>query len=86
MLQQTTVKTVIPYYESFLKKWPTLSSFYKASLEDILLHWQGLGYYKELEIFSKQRILKKNKLTINSISLKKILVLVNIYHVQFLLF
>ena len=73
MLQQTTVKTVIPYYESFLKKWPTLSSFYKASLEDILLHWQGLGYYQRARnLFKAKEYLKKNKLTINSISLKKI--------------
>ena len=60
MLQQTIVKTVIPYYESFLKKWPTLSSFYNASLEDILLHWQGLGYYQRARnLFKAKRILKK---------------------------
>tara|TARA_A100001037_G_scaffold306777_1_gene355382 strand:- start:8042 stop:9151 length:1110 start_codon:yes stop_codon:yes gene_type:complete len=45
MLQQTTVKTVIPYYNIFVKKWPTISLLAKASLEDILVNWAGLGYY-----------------------------------------
>ena len=36
MLQQTVVKTVIPYYKKFTNKWPNLKSFYNASLDEIL--------------------------------------------------
>ena len=46
MLQQTQVKTVVPYYNKFIKKWPNLESFFEASLEEILTIWQGLGYYQ----------------------------------------
>ncbi|OJX12283.1 MAG: A/G-specific adenine glycosylase [Caedibacter sp. 37-49] len=45
MLQQTTVVTVIPYFLSFIKKWPTVQALAQASLDDILHAWQGLGYY-----------------------------------------
>jgi A/G-specific adenine glycosylase len=45
MLQQTTVATVIPYFERFLERWPTLADLAKASLEEVLHLWQGLGYY-----------------------------------------
>lgn len=45
MLQQTTVKTVIPYFLHFIKKWPTLQDLAAASLDDVLVAWQGLGYY-----------------------------------------
>lgn len=45
MLQQTTVAMVIPYFKRFLEKWPTLETLAQASLEEILVHWQGLGYY-----------------------------------------
>ncbi len=45
MLQQTTVKVVIPYYESFLKRWPTVKALAKANLDDVLAAWAGLGYY-----------------------------------------
>lgn len=45
MLQQTTVKAVIPFYEKFLERFPTLESLASASLDDVLLYWAGLGYY-----------------------------------------
>jgi A/G-specific adenine glycosylase len=45
MLQQTTVTAVVPYYEKFLKTFPTFNALSKAPLEDILFLWQGLGYY-----------------------------------------
>lgn len=45
MLQQTTVATVVPYFQDFTLKWPTLQDLAKASLDDILVAWQGLGYY-----------------------------------------
>jgi A/G-specific adenine glycosylase len=45
MLQQTQVETVIPYYERFLARFPSLKSVAHAPLEDVLRLWAGLGYY-----------------------------------------
>ena len=45
MLQQTVVKTVIPYYHYFLQQWPTVAALAKADLDQVLHAWQGLGYY-----------------------------------------
>ena len=58
MLQQTQVKTVIPYFVSFVKNFPNLKSLANAKEERVLKIWEGLGYY------SRARNLKKtaNKL------------------------
>lgn len=45
MLQQTGVKTVIPYFERFFVRFPTIQSLAAASEEEVYLYWQGLGYY-----------------------------------------
>lgn len=45
MLQQTTVKTVIPYFDRFMKRFPTVYSLAEATQEEVNLYWQGLGYY-----------------------------------------
>jgi A/G-specific adenine glycosylase len=45
MLQQTQVATVIPYWERWLAAFPTPTALADASLDDVLKHWQGLGYY-----------------------------------------
>jgi A/G-specific adenine glycosylase len=45
MLQQTTVKTVAPYYARFLARWPNLAALAASSLGDVLKAWAGLGYY-----------------------------------------
>lgn len=45
MLQQTTVKTVIPYYRRFLKQFPSLRALATARQEAVLSTWSGLGYY-----------------------------------------
>jgi A/G-specific adenine glycosylase len=45
MLQQTTVKTVAPYYVRFLALWPTVERLAAADLDDVLKAWAGLGYY-----------------------------------------
>ncbi|WP_448594415.1 A/G-specific adenine glycosylase [Thermoflexus hugenholtzii] len=45
MLQQTRVETVIPYYERFLARFPTLQDLAAAPLEEVLKAWEGLGYY-----------------------------------------
>ena len=46
MLQQTQVKTVIPYFKKFTKKYKTLKSLSKANETQILKMWEGLGYYR----------------------------------------
>src|SRR5437868_10735132 len=45
MLQQTTVKAVGPYFEKFLARWPDVAALGRASLDDVLRMWAGLGYY-----------------------------------------
>ena len=45
MLQQTTVKAVIPLYLHFMKKFPNLKKLSKAETSDVLASWKGLGYY-----------------------------------------
>ena len=45
MLQQTQVAAVIPYYERFLRRFPTVEALAKASEEEVLELWSGLGYY-----------------------------------------
>ena len=45
MLQQTTVNAVIPYYERWIKEFPSVHDAAKARLQKILKSWQGLGYY-----------------------------------------
>jgi len=45
MLQQTQVQTVIPYYQRFMQSFPTLQALADASLDQVLHHWSGLGYY-----------------------------------------
>jgi A/G-specific adenine glycosylase len=45
MLQQTQVATVIPYYERFLARFPTVADLAAAPEEDVMALWSGLGYY-----------------------------------------
>ena len=45
MLQQTQVVTVIPYFERFMARFPTISDLADASLDEVLHLWTGLGYY-----------------------------------------
>lgn len=45
MLQQTTVQTVIPYFEKFLQKYPHLKDLAEANQNEVLSLWAGLGYY-----------------------------------------
>lgn len=48
MLQQTRVDTVIPYYERFIAKYPTVDDLAKASEEEVIKLWEGLGYYSRV--------------------------------------
>lgn len=45
MLQQTTVATVGPYFREFTVRWPRVEDLAAASLDEVLVAWQGLGYY-----------------------------------------
>lgn len=45
MLQQTQVATVIPYYDRFLARFPTVAALAAAPLDEVLHLWSGLGYY-----------------------------------------
>ncbi len=46
MLQQTQVATVVPYFERFLRAFPTLSDLAAADEQEVLRLWEGLGYYR----------------------------------------
>jgi A/G-specific adenine glycosylase len=45
MLQQTTVKAVLPRYGAFLRRWPDVNALARAELGEVLAAWAGLGYY-----------------------------------------
>jgi A/G-specific adenine glycosylase len=45
MLQQTTVAAVKPYFDEFIARWPTVADLARASREDVMKAWAGLGYY-----------------------------------------
>ena len=60
MLQQTQVKTVIPFFKRFINKYPNLKSLSRASEDDILALWTGLGFYRRAKnIFKTKEIIKK---------------------------
>ena len=49
MLQQTQVKTVLPYYRRFLRAFPTLRALDRAPRDSVMALWSGLGYYRRVE-------------------------------------
>jgi A/G-specific adenine glycosylase len=53
MLQQTQVATVIPYFERWLQRFPTLQALAAAQLDDVLKQWEGLGYYSRARNFHR---------------------------------
>jgi A/G-specific adenine glycosylase len=61
MLQQTQVKTVIPYFKKFTKKYKTLGSLSKINETQILKMWEGLGYYRRARnlLASSKLLVKK---------------------------
>ena len=63
MLQQTQVKTVVPYYTKWIKKFPTLKSVAESDLNSLLKLWEGLGYYSRCRNFHKatQIVVEKYK-------------------------
>ena len=76
MLQQTQVKTVIPYFNNFVKKIPDLTALSKSNEKKVLKLWEGLGYYtraKNLHKTSKILIKKYNgKIPKNFVELKEL--------------
>jgi A/G-specific adenine glycosylase len=57
MLQQTQVQTVIPYFLRFLERFPSVASLAQASVDDVLVHWAGLGYYSRARNLHKTAII-----------------------------
>ena len=65
MLQQTQVKTVIPYFEKFTKKFYNLESLSKSKEKNILKLWEGLGYYRRA-----RNLLTTSKILVNKYNSK----------------
>ncbi|MGG6264892.1 A/G-specific adenine glycosylase [Leptolyngbya sp. AN03gr2] len=63
MLQQTQVKTVIPYFERWMKLFPSIESFANADLQMVLKAWEGLGYYARARNFHRaaQQVLEEHQ-------------------------
>ncbi len=62
MLQQTQIKVVVPYWREWMSSFPTLLDLVNADQQNILLRWQGMGYYSRAK-----RIHQSSKLLINTI-------------------
>ena len=61
MLQQTQVKTVIPYFNNFTRKFKTLNALSKSNEKEILKMWEGLGYYRRARnLLACSKLLVKN--------------------------
>ena len=60
MLQQTQVERVIPKYETFIHRWPTTKTLARASLGDIIIAWQGLGYNRRAKFLHECAIAIEN--------------------------
>ena len=65
MLQQTQVKTVIPYFQNWMKKYPTLKSLKDAEYDDVIKMWEGLGYYSRCKNMYKTSQLVNSSLPNN---------------------
>src|SRR5215475_1657297 len=53
MLQQTRAQAVIPYYQRFLDRFPTIAALARAAEQDVLACWSGLGYYSRARNLQK---------------------------------
>jgi A/G-specific adenine glycosylase len=62
MLQQTRVETVIPYYQKWMKRFPTIFALARASEQDVLTLWEGLGYYSRARSLHRaaQQVIKNH--------------------------
>ncbi len=61
MLQQTQVVTVIPYYQKWIKRFPSVESLARAPLSEVMKYWAGLGYYRRVRMLHEgaKKIVKK---------------------------
>jgi A/G-specific adenine glycosylase len=57
MLQQTRVETVIPYFERWIRRFPTITSLATATEQEVLLMWEGLGYYSRARNLHKASVI-----------------------------
>ncbi len=62
MLQQTTVAAVVPYYEKFMSRFPTLKDLSTATQDEVLEYWAGLGYYSRARNLHRAAILLDKKI------------------------
>ena len=63
MLQQTTVAAVVPYFQRWMKRFPSMASLARADEQEVLRHWAGLGYYaraRNLHALAREVSLKSN--------------------------
>ncbi len=61
MLQQTQVKTVVPFFNKFIEKYPNLDALLKASEDEILAQWSGLGFYRRAKnIYKACRVISED--------------------------
>jgi len=72
MLQQTQVKTVIPYFKKWMKKYPTLKSLRNAEYDKVLKMWEGLGYYSRCKNMHKASKLIESSFPNNYEDLRKL--------------
>lgn len=61
MLQQTVVKTVVPFYNKWLQRFPDAFTLAEVSEEEVLFYWQGLGYYSRARNIHKTALILKEK-------------------------
>lgn len=74
MLQQTTVAAVVPYFERWMRKFPTVRSLALAEESAVLALWQGLGYYRRARYLhaAAQRVLSLGKFPCDNAGLRKL--------------
>ncbi|MBJ13568.1 MAG: A/G-specific adenine glycosylase [Candidatus Marinimicrobia bacterium] len=65
MLQQTQVKTVIPYFKKFVRIFPNISNLADSNLDEVLALWSGLGYYARARNLHKTSLILKKEFNSN---------------------
>ncbi len=56
MLQQTRVEAVIPYFERWMQRFPTVRDLAAAPEDEVMQHWAGLGYYRRARLLQKAAV------------------------------
>ena len=61
MLQQTQVKTVIPYFLKFISEYPSINELASSDESEVMALWSGLGYYSRARnLYKAAKIIKKD--------------------------